>query len=359
MAPLEIRLAEPSVGAPLVRPADDGNDTGAGRGLVINERAPADYDELTESLCGLLLLDYVESRREALAPKGTAEDVPQWLAAGLAQNLDPSSRARSRKLVSVWFPRGERPPVSAVLQWNEVAAGWHRDRALCGMVAAWIVTLKGGEAVKLMADRLAEGGALTFEWMAARIAGAGSAGEMDRAWNVWMDRQSRLVQEFGALSSAALEELQAETVIDVRAAGLEPAGLDRSSYRPRELIAAAGESAALRILAADKAQKIRTVAIGKAPEISEVGDLYGKFFEAAANRSWRSTLRFKLARAEGAFDRLMDLTRSREAYLDAIENERGAEAGDREEPVLEKSRVESYVDEAERRWPPSASGVRN
>lgn len=351
--PLEIRLEDPAVGEPAARPAGTGQE-GRGRGIVVNEHQPVSYDDLADAFCVMVLTCYVESRREVLGPHVAAQVVPQWLSTGLARNLDMSAKMRNRKLMKTGFSGEKRPPASAVLQWDELPAGWNRDRALCGMVAAWVATLKGGDAVKDMCDRLAQGGMLTVEWMATQIAGAGSVDEMDRAWSLWIERQDRLVQEFGELSSIALEELKSETVVSPISSGATPRGPGRTGYTARELIDAASKSPALRVLAGDRAQRIRALTVGKAPEIVEAGNLYVRFFDGVASGSWRMTLRARLSKADSAFDRLMDLTRAREAYLDAIENERGADSHAMVEPVLEKSRIESYVDDAERRWPSAA-----
>ena len=95
----------------------------------------------------------------------------------------------------------------------------------------------------------------------------------------------------------------------------------------------------------------------------EVGNLYGLFFESLARGASAPVLKWRLWRANRAFERLDGLTHAREAYLDAVEAEERRGSHQTAEPegiglTLEKSAMEVYIDDAERRLAPAKGPVR-
>lgn len=331
-------------------------ENGLRRCLKINEFRLPDYDLMQDSLCALLLDGYLESlrREKGLAPG--APSVPQWFSMGLSQNLSSETRIRNRKIVTRWPAGTERPGLADVLRWRTLPEGWPRNRALCGMAVHWMGSSKDGPAAYgAVMGRLADGEAVTAAWVAERFAHVANEDAVERLWQEWLARQGRAVQEFGELSGVLLDQLRADVDLIVPVADgprrLDPAALIEMSPRPAQL----------RHAAAEKIQSIRALTLGKASELVDVGEAYCRFFEAVSRDAWTPVLRFRLARAEAAFDRLSALTRAREAYLDEVERDLAAVSGTAparaatsEEPVLEKSRIEAYLDEAEKRSRPES-----
>lgn len=317
--------------------------------LTIDRRLAADSDARLSAFCGMMVGSWVEALRVGRDGARRAVTVPEWLPVGLARNLDAESRTRCRQLVKGWTKKDGRPSASAVLGWEAVPDGWRREGAMCGLFVRWMLAVRSGGLSNVL-ERLAAGGAVSPEWVAREYGAFRSVAELDLAWDEWMDRQDRIVQEFGALSVSSVEALKAETVVRVESADPDRAGA--SDYEPDALIDAARKSPALRRAAAERAQRIQEMVLGKAPELLEVSMPYALFFDGVSKGASRFVSSYRLRRADQAYARLISLTRAREAYVDAVERDlapaRGAEGT---EAVLEKSAIETYVDDAERRWP--------
>ncbi len=317
-------------------------------GLTINEYVSLDYEELLAAYCRLALM--AAANRDG---NGPAAAIPEWLSMGVAQNLDPAARLRNRRLVNGWSPRAERPGAAQVLAWEHLPMRWHRTRALCGMVTAWIGTLKPqGQAWRTVLDRLAAGQRVTPEWVAVSVAGVPSAVELDRAWSEWLVGQERMVQDLGAVSSVLVEQLRCAA--DVPAAELSDIVREGQPevLTPRDLIRLR-RNWSVRLAAELRAQQVQALTIGKAPELVTVGRGYADFFHGLARGASGLRLRWLLARAERQLQSLAEQTSAREAYLDTIERNvarAGRPASGRGVSALEKSRIEAYVDEAEKRF---------
>lgn len=329
----------------------------ARRILTVNESRNPDYERMQESLCALLLDGWVEDRRRILGRAPGDCVVPGWFSMGVSQNLAAETRNRNRKVVTGWLPVSERPAVVSVLEWRSLPEGWPRNWALCGMVVHWLGSLKeGSSAYTAILDRLAEGKPVQSEWVAARMGRMGSVAALEQEWRDWLSRQSRAIQEFGALSTVLVEQLKSE--LDLVFPAEPEAGQRNRPLRrltPAQVVDERERSTALRLSAAEKIQKIRAITIGKAPELVEVGEAYCLFFESVSRDAWNPLVRRRFTRAEDSLNRLARLTRAREALLDEIEREESdglsrEGIADSAEPNLEKSRIDAYLDDVEKRF---------
>jgi len=326
--------------------------------LYVNEYLPLDYEDLLAAYCRVMTASAVDRHRRGASADGASGSeslVPDWLAVGLAQNLDASLRNRDRRLAGSWIPLSQRPDVTRVLTWDQLPESWYRTRAMCGMAVLWVVSLKPqGQAWPLMIERLASAQRLTPAWIASSLCGIKPGPAFERAWTEWMDHQERLIQDLGALTTVLVEQLRqsAETpASELR----EVPGLDQGDrLTPRQLIAIRKQPS-VRLASEVRAQQVQALTVGRASELAAVGRSYALFFEGVAGGSWSMTLRRRLGRAERDWERLASRTRAQEAYLDDVEQELGRPAGGGEmdgklEPLLDKSRIEAYLDQAERRF---------
>ncbi len=321
--------------------------------LSVNEYVALDYEDLLAAYCRLATAAAMDRYRPGSA--GGELQVPDWLAVGLAQNLDPLLRNRDRRLVGSWIPVSERPDITRVLTWDRLPETWYRTRALCGVAALWVVSLKPqGQGWPLIVERLASGQRLSPVWIGASLAGVKPGAGFAQAWADWLDRQGRMIQDLGAVSTALIDQLK--RACDTPASELRGVrGLDPSDrLTPRQLIALRREPP-VQLVAELRAQQVQALTIGRAPELAAVGERYALFFEGLSDGATYVTLRWRLGRAERAWGRLAALTREREAYVDAVEQEsapagRTAGPAGLPEPLLEKSRIEAYLDDAERRF---------
>ena len=356
--PVEIAVVADKTAGPAVTVTCE-RDGAFKRTLTVNESHQPEYESMQEGLCALLLDGYLDDRRHARGLALREPAVPQWFSMGVAQNLAPETRNRDRKIVCSWSPPPERPDVAAILRWRSLPEGWPRNRALCGMAVYWLGTMSEGSAVYArLLDGLAGDDSIGPEWVAERVANVGSVAALERAWREWLVRQGRTVQDLGALSSALLERLRSELDIELPVAGQPATGARRwRRLTPADVQAERRPSAFLRLAAGEKVQAIRVLTLGKASELVEVGEAYCRFYEGVARGSWRLVTKYRLAKAEAAFEQLAALTRGREAYLDEVEREMAG--GDEQqvlprqgldEPVLEKDPIEAYLDDAENRF---------
>jgi hypothetical protein len=203
-----------------------------------------------------------------------------------------------------------------------------------------------------MLNRLADHGAVTPAWLAGELTRTGTEADMEKAWREWVGRQAGLIQSFGEVSSVLIEQLRSELTLEVWPG---EAGEPSLRLSPREAIERRGDSGVSQA-AMEKVQRLRALTLGKAEELTRLGEAYALFYERLAGGAWAMTLNHELKKAEKAMDQLADLTRRREAYLDAVEREfqqrsmPWKETSGVREPVLDKGRLERYVDEAEKKY---------
>ncbi len=323
-------------------------------GLTVNEYAALDYEDLLAALCRLALVAVVDRERGPRGAGGGPPRVPSWLAVGLAQNLDPALCARNRRLVHGTLPDSEPPEVSAVLSWDNLPERWYRTRALCGMTVMWLDSLKEqGESWRRIVDRLAAGEPVTAGWVAQSLAGVNSGAALETRWSAWLKRQERVVQDLGAVSSVMLGQLRER--VEVSASELGDAAPDDGDRRlaPLDLVAMR-RRAAVRLVAEERMQQVQALTIGKAPELVRVGQLYAFFYEGLVRGSAAWRLRWRLRQAEREWVALSELTRARETYVDAFEREAASTGGPAvltgPSPALDKSPLEAYVDDVEKRF---------
>jgi hypothetical protein len=329
--------------------------------LTLNEYVLLDYEELLAAWCRLALVSIVDHRRDPRLAAREPPRVPQWLAVGLAQTLDPALCARNRRLVYGATPELGQPEVSKVLSWDSLPERWHRTRALCGMTAMWIDSLKPqGESWRLIIDRLATGEMPTAGWVAMTLAGVEPGAACEAAWSRWLKRQERVVQDMGSVSSVTLNQLR--EMVEVSTSELGDTMPDEFNVRltPRDLVARRS-SPAVRLIAEERMQQVQALTIGKAPELVQAGQAYALFFESLVRGARAWTLRRRLRDAEEVLATLSDLTRAREAYVDAFEREAALTSGNRlpmsSAPALDKDPLEAYVDEVEQRFVREEAGA--
>ena len=346
---VEIVLDDSKSAAPVVA-VTCGFSEGLGlrRVLTLRTVVPPDYNRMEEGLVRLIMAGLVERQRRVEQLPVVVPEFPQWLMVGLAQNLDKEMLARNRKVAALTGAEEEPISVSEVIGWTQIPEGWYSRQAACGLVTAWLLSFPDAPA-KLL-ERLVAQQPVSMEWLALHLAGSGSGSVsgLEAQWRAWRDRQARAIQEFGGLSVDMIGQLREALVLTDATLRLQPG----------EVIAGRAKSPArVSLLASQKVEQIRVLEMGKAPELVEAGERFCRFYQGVAQGSRTFVLKWRLSRAEANLDHLERLTRERTAYLDAIEKERtirnqqpdpaGPEAA---VPGLEKSRIESYLDEAEKRF---------
>jgi hypothetical protein len=339
------------------------------RMITLNATAPLDFEAVDELLCRALVTGYIRDRYRG-KEGGGVPSVPEWLTMGVVQNLRPVIRTRNRNVIMAWRTDQDFPRLTAMLQWQTLPEGWPRYRSLCGMAFNWLgtfnETIQSNQPIEKkvqptanstdpyvrILDRLANDGAVTAVWLAGEFTRTGSEEDMEKAWREWVGRQAHLIQSFGEVSSVLIEQLRDELPLEVPSG---EAGGQAIGLAPRDAIERRG-APGVSLAAMEKVQRLRALTLGKAEELTRLGEAYARFYERLSVGAWPMTLYHELNKAEKAMDQLADLTRRREAYLDAVEREwpqrlaGWKEVSDVLEPVLDKGRLERYVDEAEKKY---------
>ena len=166
----------------------------------------------------------------------------------------------------------------------------------------------------------------------------------------------RVISEFGAVSLEMIEQLRQELwmVVPVR----KQEGDEVLLLSPAEVIAERRKYPEMAVLAGNKMCSIQRLTLGAAPELIAVGDRYVDFFEGVVQGAWTVTLTQRLRRADAALKKLARQTLARKIYLDEFEKRSGESqldgtaAGDGMGgiPGLEKSRIDLYLDWAEKEF---------
>ena len=319
------------------------------RVLFLSRTGPVEYDRIQEGLIRLVLAGIVERRRREEGLPDVIPAIPRWLSVGLALNLDKEQVARNRKIVAATGMELGATRASTVVGWEQLPEGWHGRQALCGILVAWINSVP--EALDRVLERVVRQELVSPQWLAVTGIHADSVERMEDLWAEFRNLQGRAIQEFGGLSMALIDQVKAELPLELKTP--EPVCI-----QPRDIIAARKKwPGAVANAAVAKMERLQVITIGKAPELGALTALYGRFYEGVAAGAWAPILTWRLSRAEAALKRLESLTRAREAYLDEMEQgstgKRQGQAGVLEEgsvPELEKSRIESYIDETEKRY---------
>jgi len=321
------------------------------RVITISAEPPSDPETMDELLCRALVMGNIEDRRRGA--RSSPPSIPEWFSMGVAQNLKLASRVRNRDVLTAWRTGTPVPAVADVIRWQALPEGWPRYRSVCGMFLNWLGTF-GRDAAPYdrILNLLAGNGMVTSEWLAGDLTGIGSASDMEAAWREWVGRQSNVIQSFGELSSVLIERLASELPLIVPS---DKVGDLPMRLSPREAIGKR-DLQAVSVAAMEKAQSLRALTLGKAKELVEVGGLYACFYESLSKGSMVMVLKYRLGKAEKALEKLADLTRKREAYMDVVEREQRRrtpewrETSSPREPVLDKGRIERYLDGAEQKF---------
>lgn len=337
----------PDITARLLRP----NET-LRRLLIVRTVQPVDPVMLQERLVQLLLAGMIEQRRRERGLPPVLPAIPAWYTAGLAGGLDRWQLARSRAVVMAPDSDLATTPLREVFSWSTLPEGWYSRQALCTLVTDWLMSSPAGQSN--MIHHLIMQREVTPEVMPG-ITGASSQEAMELRWRDWLHQQTRLVQEFGVITLEMIEQLRTELWLQVPTVIQGEMALQALS--PAEVISERNRHPDIAKLAAVKMASIQRLTLAAAPEFVEVGRNYVAFYEGVARGTWEMVLRRRLKLAEESLRKLAEQTKARREYLDEFESNRGAEWQTREGmaaestiPGLEKSRMESYLDEAEKRF---------
>jgi hypothetical protein len=167
---------------------------------------------------------------------------------------------------------------------------------------------------------------------------------------------SDIVRDFGAVTLEMIDRLRGEIWLQIPASPQKNAAMLEMS--PLEIISARKQHPEISAMAVIKMNRIQRLTLGTAPEFVEVGRKYVLFYEGVVRGAWGVVLKQRLRRADKAFKELARQTLERKVYLDEYEQtlvrddrlNRTETVGNELIPGLEKCRIESYIDQADKKF---------
>jgi hypothetical protein len=278
--------------------------------LIINDYLSADVRETEEKLCHLLMNAAVVRAQlgtgdGALSPEGLRalrdsrqlHVAPVWLARGLSQNLHWRVRAANSRIAVARHARGDLPDLAEFFSEPEGQVA-QSDPVMCGLAVGWLLSLPYERRVfPLLVQRLAEGDGISTGWLAAHVLGSAPNGNLDVAWETWLDRQKRTVYQPGETADHDLQLLVAALLLSAGRSGIPSENMPAGKLSMRGMIAYRN-APWIAAFVARKIAELRVLAVARGPELAQVVDHYCRFLAALRGGSGKQELQRMLGVAE-------------------------------------------------------------
>jgi hypothetical protein len=247
-------------------------------------------EEGEAAFCRLLFCD------ARIAPS----NFPLWLAVGMVRNLTVERRDESCRLVLDQWRRGGLAPLAQWLGSAETrgAGAEGADRAMCGMLAAWMLQLPDrSQKLQAIVERLAQQRTVTADWFATTLFGLQRAADLDSAWDDWLLGQRRVVRLPGRVTPDLVDRMKAELLLYPGDFGIPLKDEPNHPVAWQSLIEERGASW-VKVLACTKAGSLRMLAAGRGKDVGETVEFYCRFLDALARGKSRARLQKLLREAE-------------------------------------------------------------
>lgn len=304
-----------------VRAAQDFSANGRLRQeLIMVNPAEMDQEDVLERLVGLLMNRWLAGARAPGAGR-VPPAVPEWLATGVAQNMYPALRARNSRMLKQAGEAGLWMSASSLFDQQLMPPGRWPEKALAGLVVAWMAERGGRQQWLRQVLTLVEQQPAVRAVDLLGLVNAGSVREFDMAWDVWFfEQERRLVAGSWSRSTVELERLVAMRTEDT---GLvHPDFGPGSALSPDDLINARRQQWA-REVAKGCQSRLGQLMIGMAPDVTEVAERYVVFYREVAADARSPTamssvqLRLQWEEAVRALDHFRRAESARKELLDA------------------------------------------
>lgn len=286
--------------------------------LVIHDYQGVDVSEADVAFCRLLLNGYVayrwDPRRNADSngaptengpPANELDQVPPWLALGVARNFYPAHKHQNAAILMDRWENGRAPTVKQFLEAaGEDAATGLCNEETCGMFVAWLSSLsEAPDLFDVIFRRIAEGRVFSAEWLADTLTQCETTVDLEKLWDKWIFRQKRFVYMPGVITPRVLKQLADELIIHRGNPDIADGSGSILRLPLNELIARREEKW-IPAFARNKIARLRILFLGRGPEMNAVVDSYCLFLDALAERKREGSLRSLLAKAEDELDKL-------------------------------------------------------
>ncbi len=189
-------------------------DRGLAQELEIVNVEQVDQEDLLEALSWLLANRYLAARQTAASRRARLAETPEWLSAGLAQNLYQSLRARNARLALKQWLDGKPMSVPEIVALHYLPAGRWSEKAFCGVLTDWLLSSPARLNVwdRLVAI-LAVHTPVTAPGLAEVLLGKNDPRELEKHWELWLAHQMQIRRMGKASEDDPVKELEAQLVI--------------------------------------------------------------------------------------------------------------------------------------------------
>ena len=348
--------------------------------LVVPGRVRLDGEDLMEGACWLLLnrhaAEYTPIRQRA----GMGSTVPDWISTGLAQNTQAALRSRNRDWISREIAEGRVLSLAQVVKQEVLPPGRWREKAYAAAAVEFL--FPDGDLNTWAALFKAVGARQPIDpaWL-RKTCPALRDRNPEKEWRGQLERRarSRTVEAWSDRSLQIEERLLQTLNFKPRdlAPGV-PVDVPQEAFA-RDLIDHRGQEWTLSVAAALSLQ-VQSLKLGAPPPLQDVLASYAAFFDQLAtpppekhswwrrskpdpaklrppdDATWQVALNQLWMRAERAHQDFLETHQTRKRYVDSFDK---AAPGEFDEPPpsvsdLPRTRVQTYVDEAEERSGPES-----
>jgi hypothetical protein len=341
--------------------------------LVAPSALRLDREDLMEAACWLMLNRYAVEYSPASQRIGMGAAIPDWIAAGLAQNTQAALRARNRDWISRELAENRALPLHQVVKQELLPPGRWREKAYAAAAVEFL--FPDGD----------------LNVWAALFKAVGTRQAVDAAWlrkNCPALQNQKPEEAWQNHLQASAKKLSTEAWSD-RGLQLEQKLLQTLNFSPRELAAGLPAEVPQELFARDLvdyrnqawasavaaalALQVQSLELGAPPALQEVLATYVAFFNQLGtpppekrawwqrskkdpqklqppdDATWHVALNQLWMRAERVHQGFLENNQSRKRYVDSFD---GPAPGEFDESApsasdLPRTRLQKYVDEAE------------
>ena len=334
-----------------------------------------DEEDLLEGATWLLLNRYAAEYTPAGQRHGLGATVPDWISAGLAQNVQTAGRARNREWIARELAEGRSLPLAQVIKQELLPPGRWREKAYAAAAVELLFPDGDARAWTALFKSVGLRQPIDPAWLRPNCAALGTQNP-EAVWKEFLERKARArAAEAWGDRSLQIEEKLLQTL----------------NFRPRDWLETVPEDVPQELFARDLialrdqpwtaplasalALQVRSLELGASPALLPVLASYAAFFEqfgtppaekkawwqrekkdAGALRppddaTWEVALNQLWQRAERAHQAFLESHQNRKRYVDSFDR---PEAGDLAEPDpsaadMPRTRMQKAVDDFEER----------
>lgn len=311
--------------------------------LVVPGARRFDEEDLLEGVCWLLLNRYAAEYTPAGQRHGIGATVPDWISAGLAQNVQAASRARNRDWIDRERAEGRTLPLAQVVKQELLPPGRWREKAYAAAAVECLFPDGDARAWAALFKSVGLRQAIDPAWLRQNCPALGPRNP-ETAWNEFLERKarSRTAKAWGDRSLQIEEKL-----------------LQTLNFRPRDWVDDVPDDVPQELFARDLidlrdqpwvaslagalALQVRSLELGASPTLLGVLASYVAFFEQLGappaeksawwkrakkdpeslrppdDATWQVALNQLWQRAERAHQEFLETHQDRKRYVDSFD----------------------------------------